>query len=323
MTNACPDKTEWLGLLDGEATENRAGVLRAHAAECPACARELSLQRRLIADLAAPVTVEPGAVEAIMRQLPDARPPTSRRRPWAVAAGALVLAAAAGVVLVPRLRQDQGTFVARSGEKIPWAQKVGVEVFVLGDALAKLEDGAQVSPGVGLVASYHNVDRAPAYLMVFGRDVRGEIHWVYPGFEDAKKDPESVRLLPLQARQVLPDSVALDDLPIGELELVCLITREPLRVSQIESLPPALRNSFDLRTRFAGARVTSVSVRVIAPAPPPPPPSPQARAATAPRPRSAPPQPRTTKPRPSRAESEPRGDWLKAIDPIPASAEGL
>ncbi len=259
-----------------------------------------------------------------MRQLPDARPPASRRGPWAVAAGALVLAAAAGVLLVPRLRQDQGTFVARGGEKVPWVQKVGVEVFVLGDALAKLEDGAPVSPGVGLVASYHNVDRAPAYLMVLGRDVRGELHWVYPGFEHATKDPESVRLLPLRARQVLPDSVALDDLPVGELELVCLITRELLRVSQIESLlPPALRNSFDLRTRFAGARVTSVSVRMVAPAPPPPPPSPQAQAVPAPRPRSAPPQPRTTKARPPRAESDPGGDWLKAIDPIPASAEGL
>ncbi len=59
MTNACPDKTEWLSLLDREATENRAGALRAHATECSACARELALQRRLIDDLAAPVTWSP------------------------------------------------------------------------------------------------------------------------------------------------------------------------------------------------------------------------------------------------------------------------
>jgi hypothetical protein len=319
MMSGCPGKAEWLSLLDGEATENRATFLRAHAAGCPACARELALQRQLLADLAAPVPVAPGAVDAIMARLPDAQPVRPRKHAFALAGGALALAAAAGILVVPRFRHDPGTFSARGGDKIPWAQKVGAEVFILGEALVKLEAGTQVSSGVALVASYHNVDRAPAYLMVFGRDVRGELHWVYPGFEDAKKDPESVRLLPLQARQVLPDSVAFDELPAGELELMCLITREPLRVSQIESLPPTLRNPFDLRARFAEARITSISLKVLAPPPSPPP---QVRAAAPTRTRGGPSQPRTAKPRLPRAESAP-GEWLQAIDPIPASTEGL
>jgi hypothetical protein len=319
MNKGCPGKAEWLDLLDGEATENRATFLRAHATSCPTCAGELALQRQLIADLSAPVCVAPSAVDAIMRQLPDAQSVRPRRRPWLLGGGVLVLAAAAGILLIPRLSKDQGTFNPRGGDVVPWTQKVGAEVFVLGDALVKLEAGARVSPGVALVASYHNVDKAPAYLMVFGRDARGELHWVYPGFEDAKKDPESVRLLPLQARQVLPDGVALDDLPAGELELLCLITREPLHVSQIESLPPALRNSFDLRTRFVGARITSLSLQVVPPTPAPPQQKPvQARAPT----RSSPPHARTTKPRPPRVESAP-GDWMQAIDPIPASVGGL
>jgi hypothetical protein len=319
MTNGCPGRAEWLSLLDGEATENRAVVLRAHAGECPACARELALQRQLLADLAATVPVAPGAVEAIMRQLPDAQPARSRRRPWLLGGGALVLAVAAGILLIPRVPKDDGTFVPRGGDVVPWSQKVGAEVFVLGDALVKLEAGARVSPGVALVASYHNVDRAPAYLMVFGRDVRGELHWVYPGFEDAKKDPESVRLLPLQARQVLPDGVALDELPAGELELVCLITREPLHVSQIESLPPAQRNSFDLRTRFVEARITSLSLQVVAPTPAPPP---QARAQAKAPARSTPSAARAPRSRAPRATAVP-GEWLQAVDPIPASVEGL
>jgi hypothetical protein len=319
MNKGCPGKAEWLSLLDGEATENRATFLRAHATLCPTCARELALQRQLIADLAAPVPVAPGAVDAIMRQLPDAQPVRPRRRPWLLGGGALVLAAAAGLLLIPRAPKDHGTFAPRGGDVVPWTQKVGAEVFVLGDALVKLEAGARVSPGVALVASYHNVDKAPAYLMVFGRDVRGELHWVYPGFEDAKKDPESVHLLPLQARQVLPDGVALDDLPAGELELVCLITREPLRVSQIESLPATQRNSFDLRTRFVGARITSLALQVVAPTPAP---SPQAPAQAKAPARSAPTHARAPKPRPPRAQSAP-GDWMQAIDPIPASAGGL
>jgi hypothetical protein len=253
-----------------------------------------------------------------MGRLPDAQPVLPRRRPWLLGGGVLVLAAAAGILLIPRLSKDQGTFSPRGGDVVPWTQKVGAEVFVLDDALVKLEAGARVSPGVALVASYHNVDKAPAYLMVFGRDVRGELHWVYPGFEDAKKDPESVRLLPLQARQVLPDGVALDDLPAGELELLCLITREPLHVSQIEALPPGLRNSFDLRTRFAGARLTSLSLQVVAPTPVPTRRTPaQAKAPV----RIAAPAARAPKPRAPRAESA-QGDWMQAIDPIPASVGG-
>lgn len=231
----------------------------------------------------------------------------------------MVLAAAAGILLIPRVTKDRGTFSARGGEVVPWTQKVGAEVFVLGDTLVKLEAGASVAPGVALVASYHNVASAPAFLMVFGRDVRGELHWVYPGFEDAKKDPESVRLLPLQARQVLPDGVALDDLPAGELELVCLITREPLHVSQIESLPPAERNSFDLRTRFVGARITSLSLQVVAPTPVPAPRTPPRAKAPV---RIAAPAARAPKPRAPRAESTP-GEWLPAVDPMPASVGGL
>jgi len=185
----------------------------------------------------------------------------------------------------------------------------------------KLEEGAKLASGVALVASYHNVNSTPAYLMVFGRDVRGELHWVYPGFEDAKKDPESVRLLPLQTRQALPDSVVLDDLPAGPFELVSLITREPLRVSKIESLPPGARNPAGLRARFADARISSLSVEVVAPAPAPPPQAQAPAPAPAPAPKKSP-IPRTARPRPSRAEAGP-GQWLQSLDPLPASTEGL
>jgi hypothetical protein len=321
MNTGCPDKSEWLDLLDGEATENRASALRAHAAECPACASELALQRQLIADLTAPVPVAPGAVEAIMRQLPTTEPMARPRtaRAWTVGGG-LMLAAAAVFLLIPRGAPKQDVFTARGGDKVPWAQKVGAEVFVLSDPLRKLGDGAKISSGVALVASTHNVNATPAYLMVFGRDAHGELHWVYPGYEDAKKDPESVRLLPLQTRQALPDSVVLDDLPTGTLELVSLITREPLRVSQIESLQPGERTIPSLHARFAEARIASLSLEVVAPTPAPAPPE-QAQARAPSQPQKTPPRPRS-KPRQSRVESA-SPEWLHPIDPMPASKEGL
>jgi hypothetical protein len=113
-----------------------------------------------------------------------------------------------------------------------------------------------------MVASYHNVDAAAAYLMVFALDARGEIHWAYPGFEDAKTDPVAVRLEPLQMNRVLPDSVMLDDLLAGPLDLVTIVSREPLRVSRIESLSVSERSVASLRTRFSSARIESMSLRV-------------------------------------------------------------
>jgi hypothetical protein len=163
-------------------------------------------------------------------------------------------------------RGDHGDFVAR-GKKVPWTQKVGVEVFTLGRSLGRLEAGASIAPGVAMVASYDNVDSAPAFVMVFGRDARGELHWLYPGFEDARSDPASVRMDALRTRHVLPDSVVLDALPLGPFELMTLITREPVRVSRIEALPLAERSLDGLRRRFPQARVNSLSLHVVAPLP--------------------------------------------------------
>jgi hypothetical protein len=263
MSCGCPGKDEWLVLIDGEATENRAAFLRAHAHACAACARELQLQRQLLADLSAPVPVSPGAAQAILARLPMA--PTIRqpgRRRWAVAGGALLLVMVAGMLLVPHEPTDPDTFVAR-GQKVPWTQKVGVEVFTLGRSLRKLAPGARVSPGLAIVASYDNVDSAPAFLMVFGCDAHGELHWAYPGFNDANSDPTSVRMEALQTRRVLPDSVVLDALPLGPLELISLITRAPVHVSRIEALPPAYRTPAGLRRRFPEARITSVPLQVV------------------------------------------------------------
>jgi hypothetical protein len=112
------------------------------------------------------------------------------------------------------------------------------------------------------VASYHNVDAAAAYLPVFVVDACGELHWAYPGFENAKTDPTAVRLEPLQMKKILPDSVMLDDLPVGPIELVTFISREALHVSQIESLPVSERNAASLRARFFGTRIEGLPLRV-------------------------------------------------------------
>ncbi len=264
MNNPCPSNQEWLSLVDGEATENRAAELRAHADGCSRCARELEMQRQLVRDLAAPVPVSADAVQSVMRKLEHAERPAPRFgwRRWALGGGALAAVTVAALLILPATGGDRGVFTAR-GHRVPWARKVGVEVWAIDHSPRKLEAGAALSPATGIVASYHNVDADVAYLMVFAIDARGEIHWAYPGFEDAKTDPVAVRLEPLQVNKVLPDSVMLDDLAAGPLELVTLISHEPLRVSRIESLPVSDRSAAGLRTRFSTARIESLSLRVV------------------------------------------------------------
>jgi hypothetical protein len=267
MKTPCPSNQEWLSLVDGEATENRAAELRVHAGGCSRCARELEMQRQLVRDLAAPVPVSTDAVQSVMCRLEHVERPARRFgwRGWVFAGGALAAATVAALLILPSTGGDRGVFSAR-GHRVPWARKVGVEVWAIDRPPRKLEAGATLSPATGIVASYHNVDADVAYLMVFAIDARGELHWAYPGFEDAKTDPAAVRLEPLQVNKVLPDSVMLDDLATGPLELVTLIAREPLRVSRIESLPVSARSAGSLRTRFSTARIESLSLRVV-PAP--------------------------------------------------------
>jgi len=268
--NTCPSHGEWLSLIDGEATENRAVELRAHAAGCSRCTQELERQRELVRDVSAPVSVSDvsaEAVAAVMRRIEKAERPARRFgwRGWTFAGGALAAAAVVALWILPSTGIDGGIFSAR-GHRVPWTQKVGVEVWAIESSPRKLEAGSVLAPATAMVASYHNVDAAAAYLLVFALDARGEIHWAYPGFEDAKTDPAAVRLEPLQMHKVLPDSVMLDDLPSGPLELVTVISREPLRVSRIESLPGPERSVASLHARFSTAHIESMSLRV-APSP--------------------------------------------------------
>jgi hypothetical protein len=264
MTPTCPTGQEWLSLVDGEATENRAAELRAHADSCPRCAQQLAVQRQLVGDLAAPVAVSVNAVQRVMRRLDKAEEPAGRFRwPfWALAAGGLATAATVAFLIQPSTKIDLGTFAPRGGG-VPWAQKVGVEIFALESSPRKLETGTTLSPSTPIVASYHNVDAAVAYLMVFALDSRGEVHWAYPGFEDARTDPAAVRLEALQMKRVLADSVILDDLPAGTIDLVTLISREPLHVSGIESLPANGRTVDGLHARFPNARIDYLRLRVV------------------------------------------------------------
>ncbi len=272
MNNPCPKPEELLRLIDGELTENRGSRLRSHLSTCRSCAQELEAQERLVARIAATVDglPSPGAAQAVLRRLDAAAAPRPRDLPrWRAAllcAGGLATVAALAFVALPRGARDGGEFRTR-GAAVAWTSKVGIEVWALEATPRKLAAGARVAQGTAFVASYSNVDTAPAHLLAFALDGEGEVHWLYPGYEDASTDPAAVRLEPRHVQQALPEAVALEGVPVGPLRIVWIISRGPLRVSSVEAPPTGERTLEAVRARFPGAVVGELVVRVEAPPP--------------------------------------------------------
>lgn len=267
MTSACPKPQEWMRLIDGELTENRAAELRAHAAGCSSCARALADVRTLVARIAAPAAALEGSdgLARLLSRLNAAealeapRPRLHGRR----AAGVLAVSIAAVAVfaiLLPRDAIDPGVFTPRGADP-SWTRKVGVEIWALERPLRRLTPGALLAPGTPVVATYRNVDAAPAYLLAFALDRDGEVHWLYPAHLDARQDPTGVRLDPSAAPRAFSDSAILEGVE-GSLRFVLVVTREPLRVSSIEGVPAALRDPDRLRARWPEARVDEVTARI-------------------------------------------------------------
>ncbi len=267
MTSPCPVPEEFSQLVDGELTENRAGQLRAHAAGCHGCGAALRAQQRLVARLRAPLPGVPsgGAVAAVMARLGEAgalpaAPEVRRsgRRAWAAG---LAAAAAAVVVLTAGLTaRDDGAFASR-GPAVAWTSKVGVELWALQGQPRRLQAGDLLPPGVALVASYSNVDPAAGWLLAYAVDQAGEVHWLYPAYLDAATDPVAVRLEGSTVQRALGESVVLQDVPEGELQLVTVVSRTPHRVSEVEGAGPAGRTAEALRRRWPDARVDAMILR--------------------------------------------------------------
>lgn len=266
MTVTCPPQRELLRLVDGEVTENRAVELRTHTSACPRCAAEIRANRALLVRVGAPVDElrSAGTVEAVMarvRAAPSERRLTPARRTWLLPSLAAAAAVVVGVLVVAPRGRDAGDFRAR-GATVQWTRKVGVELWALEGGPRRIAAGDTLSSGVPLVASFSNVDGAPAYLLAYALDARGEVHWVYPAWLDPQTDPESVMLEAAVVQRALPDSVVLEDVAPGPLTFVLVTTRAPLRVGSIERSAPAARTPEAVRARWPDARVETLPVHV-------------------------------------------------------------
>lgn len=179
------------------------------------------------------------------RWRPARRDQRTRYRVAALAAAGLLAAALGGAVLAllfPRsgfwtrepdseqIRVKSNDVAAASPDR--W---VGIQVF----RLRGERDVARVSGSIrrddGLLFAYTNLGPDPyPYLLIFGVDGTGTVHWYYPAFLRRGTNPSAIRIEPGRASVELRE-VIQHALEPGALTLYAVFARTQLKVLQVEA----------------------------------------------------------------------------------------
>ncbi|MGQ0505126.1 MAG: anti-sigma factor family protein [Myxococcaceae bacterium] len=290
---SCPSQSELFRLLEGELKERDADRIRSHTQGCASCQARLAEQQTLTSRIGAafaPSTSD-AAVAQVMARLeraaPERAPTPWQWQPWALVA---VAAAVAGVIWVSSPRAGGPTLVqappvapsapvhaspsahappspafASRGSQQPLAlhQQAGVALYEVADPVKKLSHDSKVSARSSFVAGYTNLGSAGAvFLTLFAVDAKGEVHWLYPGHPTADQDPSSLTLAPARDLALLPEAVTLERPAPGPLRILSIVSRQPLKVSAVESLPPKELNEEALRARWPDASITATRVDI-------------------------------------------------------------
>ena len=294
----CPDEAELLHFVDGALPVEDTERVRIHAAQCTRCGAGVDALRTLLGDLAAadvpPFDAQDHA-RAVRERIDRVERASQRRGPsgtqaldpqgrsrlastrafaWA---GAGFAAVAAMFVAVLGLRSPAGSWQARGGvdpsrganveaggQASALRRDVGVRIFAAAPALDPLAEGARISPETPLTAGFRNLGRSTAFLLLFAVDERHKVHWLSPAFTRREDDPPSTALEAGREERVLPTTVVLEDVPMGALRLVAVITMAPARVSDIEALEGTDVSAERIERAIPGAEVRETRVQVAA-----------------------------------------------------------
>jgi hypothetical protein len=271
VNDTCLTDEQILRLADGDVAPNQAAKLEDHLAQCARCRAAQSLLETTLGHLRAPlVEVDVKAsVTALAAKLAAGgaladRGPRSRMPLLAGAGAALMAAAVMLVALRPGAsRLDRGELTARGRASSPsLSRSVGFSVYADND---RIVNGATVSSATVYRGSYRNFVGVPVYALVFAVDAAGEVHWLYPSYDQPGGDPTSVVLPPTNAASPetrLAESVVLEAPVLGPLRVVTVLTTSPVAVSQIESQRADDLSSGALRSRWPEAVVRETDLVV-------------------------------------------------------------
>jgi hypothetical protein len=169
---------------------------------------------------------------------------TRRVLPWAT--GLLAAAAALLLVFLPRRDQDLSEQLQARGGKVTSSAAIGAasaDVYLArGKTLQRLGDAALRS-GDRLALRTVNQTASARFFMAFAIDAAGDVHWLFPAYNDAGENPEALELNAHQVARVLPETVELVDPAEGKLRVVSMLSERRLNVKEVEgrlrSLPAA------------------------------------------------------------------------------------
>ncbi len=232
----CPSEDSLLLDQLGELSVNDSRSLREHVEMCGACQSRRAQVARLVDDVRAVAGAPPAEADAFAKRVKQAvrtpQPPaTARGRLWPM------LAVAAMVVLVPSLwgvlhRSDARSFIARGSHSSGTGQ---AEILLTrGGRLLPLS-GQTLRSSDALGVRVTNMSSRPLHLLAFVRDRTGEIHWLYPAYGDASRNPAAVEI-PAGTRTHLLDELVTPDGPAaGPLRLVTVLSPTTLTVREAEA----------------------------------------------------------------------------------------
>jgi Putative zinc-finger len=259
----CPTETELLSFVDADAPPEQLARVEKHLEECGSCAKRAMTLSTLVQDLSAALEQQPldvaDHVASVMRRLdaPPMAPGWSRFVRW----GGGLAVAAASLLLVAKLRaphelRGEEELVARGGAvEASLSRHVGVQLYAQGQSLTALGSGSRVTRSTPLTAGLRNAGSERAYLLLFAVDSRQEVHWLAPQYTSEGEDPEATPIAASAGERLLPSVAVFDDLAPGPLRVVAVLARSPLRVSDVEALPPSELTAERLLERLPRAEI--------------------------------------------------------------------
>jgi hypothetical protein len=87
----------------------------------------------------------------------------------------------------------------------------------------------------GILIAYSNPRAELSYLMVFAVDIRGDVHWYYPAYEQPGQNPAAPAIRTRALGVELGEEIR-HALPVGPLRVFSLFLRHPLRVQEVERM---------------------------------------------------------------------------------------
>jgi hypothetical protein len=261
----CPSSDEIIGFVDGEASINAGKALALHLDSCSRCRGSAERVRGLaqqIGRAVGPGRPDPAFVAEVLAR--TAVEPAPRPLLGLALLGGALAAALALMLVLPRSALDppvaRGSLAGDGPEAL--ARRLGVLVSSEG---RWLEPGARFVAEEGLRFRVANRSHSERFLLLFGVDRAGTVHWFHPAYLSARDDPSSIPVPATPEVRDLAEVVAPDGAAEGRFVIVALFTEQPVRVKEVEALlsnRPTVAPGAVLERRWPKARVQQLEVEV-------------------------------------------------------------